>query len=68
MGCGDLKNIKENDGALVKQLVKVSDKISYFLERLNLKMLFNLPVFFFFKLKMTGVHSHSSSSRFSFCM
>lgn len=67
MGCGDLKNIKENDGTLVKQLVKVSDKISYFLERLNLKMLFNLPVFFF-KLKMTGVHSHSSSSRFSFCM
>lgn len=48
MGCGDLKNIKENDGTLVKQLVKVSDKISYFLERLNLKMLFNLPVFFFF--------------------
>lgn len=47
MGCGDLKNIKENDGALVKQLVKVSDKISYFLERLNLKMLFNLPVLFF---------------------
>lgn len=46
MGCGDLKNIKENDGALVKQLVKVSDKISCFLERLNLKMLFNLPVFF----------------------
>lgn len=57
MGCGDLKNIKENDGALVKQLVKVSDKISCFLERLNLKMLFNLPVFF--KLKMKGVHSHS---------
>lgn len=47
MGCGDLKNIKENDDALVKQLVKVSDKISYFLERLNLKMLFNLPVCFF---------------------
>lgn len=47
MGCGDLKNIKENDGALVKQLVKVSDKISYFLERLNPKCCLTCLFFFF---------------------